>query len=250
MVLYFSGTGNSRNAAQKIAEQTQDGCLDLFQKIRDGDYSAIHSERPIVVVCPIYAWRIPNLLRDHLQKAELSGSQKVYFVVTCGSDTGNVSGYLKQLCQKWGWEYAGDAEVVMPGNYIALFEDVSEEAAVQIIRAAAPTLEQIAAVIRSGKPFPEKQVSMKERILSGAVCDLFYALLVKDKAFRVTDSCIGCGKCARGCVLNNIEMVEGRPVWQGNCTHCMACIDGCPKDAIEYGKSTKGKVRYKFPSNI
>ena len=29
-------------------------------------------------------------------------------------------------------------------------------------------------------------------------------------------------------------------------THCMACICYCPKEAIEYGKKSKGKPRYHF----
>ena len=29
--------------------------------------------------------------------------------------------------------------------------------------------------------------------------------------------------------------------------YCMACINQCPKDAIEYGKGSVGKPRYKGP---
>ena len=42
-----------------------------------------------------------------------------------------------------------------------------------------------------------------------------------------------------GCPLNNITMVEGK-----TCIHCSACINRCPKLAIEYGKKTIGKNRY------
>ena len=48
------------------------------------------------------------------------------------------------------------------------------------------------------------------------------------------------------CPLNNIHLESGRPVWGKNCTHCMACICYCPKEAIEYGKKSKGKPRYHF----
>lgn len=48
MVLYFSGTGNSRHAAKKIAEITEDGLISIGQKIKSGDYSAVHSEQPLV----------------------------------------------------------------------------------------------------------------------------------------------------------------------------------------------------------
>ncbi|MFQ8599465.1 MAG: 4Fe-4S binding protein [Oscillospiraceae bacterium] len=31
---------------------------------------------------------------------------------------------------------------------------------------------------------------------------------------------------------------------EGNCTHCMACIGGCPTEAIDYKSISKGKRRY------
>ena len=58
------------------------------------------------------------------------------------------------------------------------------------------------------------------------------------------EKCNGCGLCATLCPLNNIEIVDGKPEWGKNCTHCMACINHCPKKAIEYGEKSKGKPRY------
>lgn len=48
------------------------------------------------------------------------------------------------------------------------------------------------------------------------------------------------------CPLNNIKLINGKPVWNKNCTHCMACICYCPVKAIEYGKKSKNKPRYYF----
>lgn len=36
MIIYFTGTGNSRFAAQRIAEATGDGLFDCFEHIRSG----------------------------------------------------------------------------------------------------------------------------------------------------------------------------------------------------------------------
>ena len=44
--------------------------------------------------------------------------------------------------------------------------------------------------------------------------------------------------------LGNITMEDKKPHWNGNCTHCMACIGGCPSEAIEYKRKSKGKPRY------
>lgn len=60
------------------------------------------------------------------------------------------------------------------------------------------------------------------------------------------NACIGCGKCVQLCPLNNIRLDKDKPVWGSNCTHCMACICYCPKEAIEYGKRSVGKPRYHF----
>ena len=56
--------------------------------------------------------------------------------------------------------------------------------------------------------------------------------------------CIMCGMCARVCPLDNIRLKDGSPVWGSSCTHCMACINRCPMEAIEYGKRSQGKPRY------
>ena len=49
---------------------------------------------------------------------------------------------------------------------------------------------------------------------------------------------------AQVCPLKNIVIRDGRPTWNGACTHCTACLNLCPAGAIEYGKKTVGKPRY------
>ena len=75
---------------------------------------------------------------------------------------------------------------------------------------------------------------------------VFYSMFVNGRAFKVSDACIGCGKCEKLCPVNCIRLESGHPVWGGGCTHCMACICYCPKEAIEYEKISVGKPRYHF----
>lgn len=81
----------------------------------------------------------------------------------------------------------------------------------------------------------------------GVINVAFYRFIVKANKFIVSDACVGCGKCAESCVLNNIELRGGKPVWGDRCTHCMACICTCPASAIEYGKASVGKPHYRCP---
>ena len=98
----------------------------------------------------------------------------------------------------------------------------------------------------AGRKFPAPRNNLGYRIMSGIINPFFYRLIVKADPFRVSDACVGCGQCASKCPLNNIELRSGTPVWGKQCTHCMACISYCPAKAIEYGKRSVGKPRYRF----
>lgn len=51
------------------------------------------------------------------------------------------------------------------------------------------------------------------------------------------DKCIGCGKCARSCPTDAIEMVDKKPVIDADkCILCGACVEACPVDALELDK--------------
>ena len=71
MILCFSGTGNSRYIAERIAEALQDEIVDLNAKIKAADYAPIQAGEDIVLVTPTYAWRIPQIVSVWLTKAEL-----------------------------------------------------------------------------------------------------------------------------------------------------------------------------------
>ena len=44
--------------------------------------------------------------------------------------------------------------------------------------------------------------------------------------------------------MNNIEIINKRPVFNNNCIQCMTCASFCPKKAIEY-KFTQEDIKSK-----
>ena len=247
MVLYYTGTGNSEYVANKIGEQIGDRILNLFDKIKTHDYSEIYSDRPFVIVYPTYAWQMPRILRDFIQHTTFAGNKNVYFVATCGDSMGNMPKYLSELCVQKAFTYMGCAEVVMPENYIAMFNAPERAAAIEIIKNADIVIKNIVDVIRHNGTIPEKKAGFVARISSGMINAIFYPAFVSAKKFYATDACIGCGKCAKVCPLDNVSLKDRKPVWGSRCTHCMACICKCPEEAIEYGNKSKGKPRYQCP---
>ena len=247
MILYFSGTGNSEYVAKKIADITGDtlfSITDAVKKNFDGDVTSSHS---LVFVTPTYAWRLPRVVEKWIEKINFTGCSKVYFVMTCGDGIGNAAAYLQKLCKKKGFTYMGCAGVMMPENYVAMFPVPCEDEALSIVRRADPVIERTAEKIKTEEELPQMKVSLAGKIESGIVNELFYKFCVKSKAFYTKDTCVGCGRCQDICPMNNIIMENGKPKWKNACTHCMACICGCPQKAVEYGKQSQGKPRYHCP---
>lgn len=244
MIVYFSGTGNSRYCAQMLASKLEEELTDSFYYIKNQISAELISGTPWVFVSPTYCWQLPHVFADFIRNARLEGCKDAYFVMTCGSDIGNAGAKIEKLCREVGLHYKGVLPVVMPENYIAMFEVPQSELAKKIVIVAKRSLLKAVRAIRKGERFKTSKAKLSDKFKSGPLNPIFYKLFVKAKPFYATDACIGCGKCETACVLGNVTMKDKRPVWGDACTHCMACICGCPTEAIEYGKKSIGKPRY------
>lgn len=248
MIICFSGTGNSRYVANRLSEALSDNVIDLNEVIKTGMVDEFHTDRRLVIVTPTYAWRIPRVVANWLKTNKITGAHDAWFVMTCGSEIGNAARYNSRLCNVLGLNYMGTKQIVMPENYIAMFDAPDESSAKKIIVAAEPEITAAGDRIKSNAAFDTPRNNAYDRIMSGWVNPVFYKFFVGADAFTAGDGCIACNQCVRLCPLNNISIVDGRPVWGKNCTHCMACICRCPVEAIEYGKKSIGKPRYHLDS--
>ena len=246
MILYFSGTGNSRYIAERIAKSLGDELLSMNDRIKTGDTSPVAPDERLIIVTPTYAWRIPRIVRDYLAETDFPCGAQTWFVMTCGSEIGNAAGYNRALCQEKQLTYMGTAQIIMPENYIAMFNAPQAEEARQIVGKAEPDIDRVISDIVANQAFPQPRNNIYDRFMSGPVNPIFYSFFVKANAFTAGSTCTGCGQCAKICPTNNITIQDGEPVWGGDCTHCMACICRCPLEAIEYGKKSLGKPRYHF----
>ncbi len=249
LILYFSATGNTRFVARRLAARLDDEALDLLDRIRRGDHSTIRSDKPFVICAPTYVCEMPRFFADYLRKTPLTGSGDVYFVFTSGGYCG-ISGVLAgAVVRKKGLLYMGCAELTMPRNYIVTdhYPELEKPEIERRIRTSAEAIEAIARAIGIGERLKSRHVWLFELVVTLPFNPVWCRLRQGVSDFRVTDRCVGCGKCARLCPLNAIEIVDGRPVWHGkSCAHCMSCIQNCPAEAIEYGQITQRKNRYRF----
>ena len=247
MVFYFSGTGNSRFVAKGIARAVGQEAVDITTYTKTMQRPEFTETGVYVFVCPSYMSAPARAMTDFVEWAGFPSGVKAYFIVTCAASMGITPKVTSEICEKKGIEFMGAAQIEMPQNYIALFTTKEVEENIDIIEKAENEIERISALIVKGEAIECKKIGSVEYSVTKWVRDVYYKSFMKTKKFRVTDKCISCQKCVRVCPLSNITMKDNKPSWGDRCTHCMACINQCPKDAIEYGKGSVGKPRYKGP---
>lgn len=248
MVLFFSATGNTEFIARQLALKLGDDCLNLLDRVKRGDHTPLHSDKPFIICAPVYVCEMPRFLAKYLKQQTFTGSREVYFIFTSGGYAG-ISGQLaKAMVRKKKMKYLGHAEFKMPRNYVANdhYPMLPAEQVQERILNSCRHLEEVVADIQAGRKLKARHVWLLETIITVPFNPVWSKLKYKTDDFYVTEGCVGCGRCERLCPLNNISLKERKPVWGQECTHCMACIANCPTEAIEYGTISQTKEKYRF----
>ena len=243
MVIYFSGTGNTRYVATLMAQLLGDETRDMKELIRTGKRVKFYSQKPYVICAPIYAWRYPALVEGFLENSDLWGSNEMYFVATCADTTGTAAKFCEKFCTERGMIFMGFAGVRMPENYLVMFNPPDEDDCNKIYKSADCDVLEIVNTMNRGCQIQDRYSTKRSKAAS-LINPWFYGTVVSAKKFYATDKCVGCGRCAKVCPYHSIKLKNGRPVWADKCIHCMDCISGCPTGAIEFGKKTRGRRRH------
>ena len=244
MIFYFSGTGNSYQAALALKGEAE-ALHEMAACLRKGelDFTLARGEA-LGFVFPVYYGGMPSIVREFLARATFTGdTDYCYGVFTCGSRSFGTGDMLAGALRERGITLRAAFTVVMPENYVLMFKIDEEEARDRILSAAAKDLAGVRGLI-DARAGGFNGCTAAERVMTR----LMYPLYERGRTtrrFYADAQCVGCGVCAARCPVKAIEMRDGRPKWvKDKCVHCMACIR-C--GAVQYGKRTAGKKRYTNP---
>ncbi|MBW6411604.1 EFR1 family ferrodoxin [Clostridium weizhouense] len=244
-IYYFTGTGNSLQIANDLSAKISE-CK--IHKISEYTGEKIDGST-LGIVFPVYNWGLPLIICDFLKKLYVSNETYIYAIANYGGLPGKALDQCQDILKDNGLKLSAGFLINMPGNYILGYGAKSEKVQEKLFAKEANKIIYISEYVNGKK---EYKIEKSHAIIDRLCCNYFYKYINEfheaDKYYTVDDNCIGCGLCARRCPVNNITMIDGKPSWNHHCELCVACIQSCPKKAIDYKGKTKERKQYLNPN--
>lgn len=243
-VYFFSGTGNSRALAMRVASGLAPcECVEITRELLDGENLVSDLER-VLVVFPSYAYGLPAMVREFLSR-EFFRAEYIALAVTCGTSPGGTLTSARKILKKRGLETSLGFTVRTVENFLPIFGEQSGERVSERIGNQNRLAEELTAAIAA------KRV---ERVggfhpISGCVSGIFRAATpILASRIRVSEACTSCGLCRRVCPAAAITLEKGIPrIDRKRCNQCQACLNVCPKQALSMWKHKPGCRQYLNP---
>ena len=244
-IFYNTSTGNSLYVAKRILEKLnltpeEYELLSIPTELKNKNFEV--NDEIIGFIYPIHYSGVPIVVYNFLKQLNINNNSYVFAIGVSGGGSSKFSFYqVEKLIKR---KLNNQLEVKYISNYIRMGRNPSIERAKQAISNYEEKIDSFAESIRN-----RHDNIIKHKNSLGKLMYLTFksTLKIKDKHFNVNDKCISCGMCKKICPMDNITMIYGKPNWNGNCVDCMACINICPKEAINIGKFTINKNRYRNP---
>jgi ferredoxin len=245
-LFYYTGTGNSLWTARMLAKEM--GNAKIIPISNPSGNPIVSGAEAIGMIFPVHIWGLPRRIIAFVDALE--GKESCYYFAVA-VNAGQVAATLVQLkkrMQNRGLSLSAGFELVMPSNYIPWGGPGPEEAQRRQFEVARNKIGMIAAACAAREKRPvEKGPLWQNLFFTGLNRLSFTHVPTMDRSFWVDEKCNGCGICKSICQSGNINLAGDRPAWLHHCEQCLACIQWCPREAIQFGKRTSRYKRYHHP---
>jgi len=278
-IYYFTGTGNSLAVARRLAENL-DAVLINIASLNNETSVTPHADS-VGIVSPVYHGNLPLIVSRFVDKLTSLKSIYIYAVCTYGDHPGLFMEYLRDRLAIRGGALSAGFGLHMPYNYVTppssmknfynsfTLRDLDPAFQQGLLTAADEHVPEILEAVKSRRT----GILAKDSVFISRLADVLklHESLGKDswskitglhepknlsfdevrqrmdKAFTVDDSCSGCGTCEKICPVDDIQLIDGHPTWLHHCEQCFACLQWCPRQAIQFRNNTGGQKRYHHP---
>jgi formate hydrogenlyase subunit 6/NADH:ubiquinone oxidoreductase subunit I len=244
---YFSATGNSLFAAKALQKRIPDCSLQSI--IKTVENTVVHPDSTAVgLVFPVYFSGMPTAVESFIRKIDFSGVDYIFVAATKSQFTspGTIATQINAILKSANKKASAVFYIDMVGNNIQRYNILDIEKQKAANQKTLTKCDRIAGIVQNKQSVFENPVPL----LNFAGRKMYTAweksLPRFDRAFTA-DKCNSCNLCVRICPAKNISLTSSGPEWHHHCGSCFACIHICPARAIQFGKNTLNRNRYRNP---
>lgn len=243
-IFYFSGTGNSRKAAEVIHEKLlKEGLSSTL-----GDVSKETQDKAdfFIFVFPVYALVAAAPMTRFIRKLPANQQgKKAILLATIGridlqDSVPGCEGIslqsLGNILRKKGFEVVMSDAVSYPENLGIITRGPEEKQLHKMINESIANTEQFAEKIINRKYESRRKpffLLKTGSYLFGALFMIFGRRFI-GKLFTTSRQCNACAVCANKCPVKAIRMAASTPYWTWKCEGCLRCFNNCPHNAIRF----------------
>lgn len=242
VIFCYSGSGNCLDIAKNIAKRLGD--TDIVMMRAEPEVKDVRGAKRVGFVFPCYAGGLPGDVEKFVSELRVDPESYTFGVVSYAGYPGVGMAKINDIVPLDYWagiSHQCSCIWLMPHTLMLPMLDASRAQA-RSEKLAAKIADDVLYVKHlSGRPLSNPVNALEAKawpMLSGK----------KAAKMTVTDSCVGCGQCARLCPRGNISIMDGRASIGTNCIGCLSCLQYCPKQAINMGGATVRRERYHNPN--
>ncbi|MCY6958177.1 EFR1 family ferrodoxin [Clostridium brassicae] len=248
LLVYFSGTGNSKFIAECIKKE-------FSKRGHNITLYSIESKAPInwynyeffIFGSPKYYEYSPLFFINWIKKNVPTLNHGANCILFCTGSAAIATSFksLEKILKKKHLSVVTTKTFQMPNNYlIGLFNPTDKD---KYSIYSKWNFEKIGLMVQD---FLDNIYNIEKiNPLIGFMCEkvsYYFCKSAKHKSknFSVNSNCTKCTQCIRNCPTNNIELIDDKIIFKNNCVLCTRCINFCPKNAIIYKNRKVNQYNY------
>jgi len=246
IMLYFSGTGNSKFVAELFSREMNAACHSIEENL---DFEKLLETAEIIGFCyPVYMSRVPRIMREFVVRhMELLVGKKLIIFCTQLILSGDGARAFAAMFSRNSVEIIYAEHFFMPNNVTNMFilPTASERGIRKCAEKSERKMQNVCRDIKNGR-IKRRGFNVFSRFL-GLFQGVFMSATEKraNNSVKITADCTNCGICVAVCPMNNLTLENEKITHKNNCTMCYRCINQCPKRAITVAFHGKVKQQYK-----
>lgn len=246
LMLYFSGTGNSKYIANLFGQKTGAKSFSVEEK---RNFKNILSSSDTIGFCyPTYGGCVPKIMREFVSShiEELKDKKLIIFCTQLMFSGDGARAFTELLPKGYGQVIYAE-HFNMPNNLcnIGIFSVKNGDKTKKYIKAAEVKMDKVCKNIQKGKVIT-RGFNPVSKVLGKSQSAFWPKVEEKKKSSVMVDSdCINCSICVKKCPVSNLRSTERGIEHKNNCIICYRCVNSCPKKAITVLINKKPKEQYK-----